>query len=126
MFKPGEIVKYSAKFCSPGEEYYIHMVKEVNPDTKKCLIVTLNSFLTLGSSEMVDFDMIQPAEKFAVILDRNTTDRKYLVTDTKAKEFFAGYDFMGSVNWTENENDAEHMEKEYAEQIAADLESAEI
>jgi len=126
MFKPGEIVKYSAKFCSPGEEYYIHMVKEVNPDTKKCLIATLNSCLTLGSSEMVDFNMIQPAEKFAVILDRNTTDRKYLVTDTETKEFFAGYDFMGSVNWTENENDAEHMEKQYAEQIAADLESAEI
>ena len=122
MFKVGDIVKYSEKFCSPGEEYYIHEVKEVNPDTGKCLIVTLNTSLSLGSSEMVDFEMITPAKKYEIIWH----NRKYLITNTSEKTFFIGYDFMGSVDWTSEVNDAFHMDKEDDPwQIVKDLEDAE-
>ena len=122
MFKVGDYVKYAPQHTSPGEEYYIHIVKEVNPDTKKCLIVTLNSVLSLGSSQMVDFDMIIPAKKYEIVYDRSVNDRKYLITDTTEKTFFVGYDFMGSVDWTEDENQAFHMDKEDDPwQVAQDL-----
>ena len=127
MFKVGDYVKYSDKFCSPGEEYFIHVVKEVNPDTGKCLIATLNSCLTLGSSEMVDFDMIIPAKKYEIVWDHNGYGGKYLITDTSEKTFFVGYDPMGSVDWTDDENQAFHMDKDDDPwQVVADLESAEI
>ena len=41
-------------------------------------------------------------------------------------EYFAGYDFMGSVNWTTDGSEAILMDLEEAEQIVSDLESAEM
>ena len=38
-------------------------------------------------------------------------------------EFFTGYDFMGSANWTTDGHDAILMDLEEAEQIADDLTS---
>jgi hypothetical protein len=40
-------------------------------------------------------------------------------------EYFTGYDFMGSANWSTNDADACLMELDEAEQIAADLEDSE-
>jgi len=40
------------------------------------------------------------------------------------KEYFAGYDFMGSVDWVQNWHDAKWMVESEACQIKADLESA--
>lgn len=126
MFKVGDLVKFTEKFSNPGEENYIHEVMEVNPDTGRILISTLNSLLTLGSSEAVTAEMIRPAAKYEVIFDRNASDRKYLVTDTTTKMFFIGYDFMGSVDWTADENQAFHMDKDDDPwQIAKDLQDAE-
>lgn len=59
MFKPGDIVRYSPKFCGPGEEKYFHLVTEVNEETGHILIVTLDTDLPLGSSERVTADMIE-------------------------------------------------------------------
>ena len=118
MFKVGEIVKYAPQYCGEGEQYYIHEVKEA--DDGHYLISTLNTMLTLGSTERVTEDMIQKASKYEVI----TWHGKYIVTDTENKKFFAGYDPMGSVIWVDNQDEAEANELEYAEQYKADLESA--
>ena len=126
MFKVGDYVKYSPQYSAPGEEYYIHIVKEINPDTGKILIVTLNSLLSLGSSQRVDSEMIIPAKKYEIVYDRNVNDRKYLITDTTEKTFFVGYDPMGSVDWTDDENQAFHMDKDDDPwQVVKDLEDAE-
>ena len=118
MFKVGEIVKYAPQYCGEGEQYYIHEVKEA--DRGRYLISTLNTMLTLGSTERVTEDMIQKASKYEVI----TWHGKYIVTDTESKKFFAGYDPMGSVIWVDNQDEAEANELEYAEQYKADLESS--
>lgn len=118
MFKVGEIVKYAPQYCGEGEQYYIHEVKEA--DDGCYLISTLNTMLTLGSTERVTEDMIQKASKYEVIAWHG----KYIVTDTESKKFFAGYDFMGSVEWVDSQDKAETNELEYAEQYKADLESA--
>jgi len=57
-FKVGDIVKYSPEFCGPGEEKYIHRIMEINEETGNILIVTLNTALTLGASEVVKAKMI--------------------------------------------------------------------
>ena len=118
MFKVGEIVKYAPQYCGEGEQYYIHEVKEA--DRGRYLISTLNTMLTLGSTQRVTEDMIQKASKYEVI----TWHGKYIVTDTESKKFFAGYDPMGSVIWVDNQDEAEANELEYAEQYKADLESS--
>ena len=75
---------------------------------------------------MVDFDMIVPAKKYEIVWDRNGYGGKYLITNTTEKTFFIGYDFMGSVNWTDDENQAFHMEKDDDPwQVVKDLEDAE-
>lgn len=58
-FAVGDLVRYSPKYCGPGEEKYIHRVIEVNDVTGLILIMTLNTSLTLGSSERVYPDMIE-------------------------------------------------------------------
>ena len=40
-------------------------------------------------------------------------------------KWFAGYDFMGSANWADSSENAARLEREEAEQIIKDLESAE-
>ena len=49
------------------------------------------------------------------------------ITDevNKPCQFFAGYDFMGSVNWTDTTDEAPVMDIDEAESIIADLDSAE-
>lgn len=66
-FKVGDIVKYNPKWCTPGEEKYIHIVREIrlNPVTNeetRCLIETLNTNLFLNPQEVVDFEMIDLCE----------------------------------------------------------------
>ena len=125
-FNVGEIVKFSEKYCGPGEEFYIHMVKESFDDSNKVLIVTLNTMLTLGSSEWVTEDMIQKAGKFEVIVYHTPSlETKYLVADTESKKIFAGYDFMGSVDWVDSMSEAVAMDLDEAEQIKNDLFAAE-
>ena len=126
MFKVGEIVKYAPGWYNDGEQYYIHMVKEVNPDTKMVLIDTLNTTLMLGSSERVHEDMIQKAKKYEVILNRSVIGRKFIITNTEDRKFFAGYDAMGSVNWVDSDLEATGLDLEEAEQIVRDLESADM
>ena len=126
MFKVGEIVKYSPRFCEAGEEMYIHQVMEVNPDTGKCLISTLNTSLTLGSSERVDEEMIVKAKKYEIIVIRDANmEQKYIITNTETKSFFAGYDFMGSIDWVQATNEAYMMDLDEAESILKDMEAAE-
>lgn len=127
MFKPGDIVKYSPKYCGPGEEYYIHEVKEVNPDTDRILISTLNTSLTLGSSSRVSSEMIKPAEKYEIIVTHDNADhqKKFVITDTENRKVFAGYDFMGSIDWTESCANAYQMDIDEAEAILTDFYNAE-
>ena len=49
----------------------------------------------------------------------------YHIRNTETGEFFGGYDFMGSVNWT-NSLCAYEMTEQEALQIKADLESADM
>lgn len=63
--KEGMIVRYAQGFCSPGEEKYLHVVKEnrVNPVTGKMtrwLIETINTTLFVNPTETVDEEMIEP------------------------------------------------------------------
>ena len=114
---------YSPQFCGEGEEYYIHMVKEA--DRGSYLISTMNTLLALGSSEWVREEMIQKARKYEMILNRKVRGRKYIITNTENRTFFAGYDSMGSVNWVDDETWATEMGLDEAKQIRSDLESAE-
>ena len=63
MFNIGDVVRYRANWCSPGEEKYIHIVKEIrlNPVTggNRYLIETINTLLTLRPTETVDECMIE-------------------------------------------------------------------
>lgn len=65
MIKEGMIVRYADGWCSPGEEKYLHIVREnrLNPVTGKMtryLIETINTGLTLNPTETVDDYMIEP------------------------------------------------------------------
>lgn len=67
MYKVGDIVRYAEKWCSPGEEKYIHIVLEIrdhsdDPQIGTCryLIRTLNSSLHyFQPTETVDEEMIE-------------------------------------------------------------------
>lgn len=66
MIKVGMIVRYAPEWRSPGEEKYLHVVKEnrLNPVTgemTRWLIETINSSLFLNPTEVVDEKMIEPA-----------------------------------------------------------------
>lgn len=58
-FEVGDLVRYAPEWRSPGEKKYIHIVREINPETGHCLIKTLNSKLLLGSTEWVTIAMIE-------------------------------------------------------------------
>ena len=65
MVKVGMIVRYAPEWRSPGEEKYLHVVKEnmLNPVTgemTRWLIETINSSLFLNPTEVVDEKMIEP------------------------------------------------------------------
>lgn len=68
MIKEGMLVRYAPEWCSPGEEKYLHIVREnrLNPVTNeptRWLIETLNSALTIfNPTEEVEECMIVPAE----------------------------------------------------------------
>lgn len=67
MIKEGMIVRYRKEWCSEGERKYLHIVREnrLNPVTGKMtrwLIETINTELTLNPTEVVDEEMIEPAE----------------------------------------------------------------
>ena len=61
----GMIVRYAPKWCSPGEEKYLHVVTEnrSNPCTgrmSRWLIKTINTSLFLPPCEEVEGEMIEP------------------------------------------------------------------
>lgn len=56
--------------------------------------------------------------------DKVTDEIRFIIQDTETKLYFAGYDFMGSVDWEKDLLDAYHMKADEAFQIKADLESA--
>lgn len=67
MIKEGMIVRFRKEWCSEGERKYLHVVREnrLNPVTGKMtrwLIETINTELTLNPTEVVDEEMIEPAE----------------------------------------------------------------
>lgn len=67
-YEVGTVVRYAPKWCSPGEEKYIHIIIEVrdhsdDKDLRACryLIETQNSKLShFKPTEMVDEEMIIP------------------------------------------------------------------
>lgn len=46
------------------------------------------------------------------------------ITNVQTGKFFGGYDFMGSVDWLDSDDDAYRMDLEEAKQIISDLEAA--
>ena len=67
MIKEGMLVKYAAKWCRPEEQHLRHIVLEnrLNPVTGKAtrwLIQTVNTNLSLPPQEVVEEEMIEPAE----------------------------------------------------------------
>ena len=125
MFKVGEIVKYAPNWCGKGEEYYIHEILEVYPNEEQCKIITLNTMLTLKPTEIVDFAMIQKAKKYEILVHYKDLEQKYFITNTEDRTTFCGYDFMGSVNWYDDDIERSvFMDLDEAEQIVKDLESS--
>ena len=64
MFKPGDIVRYSAEWSTPEERKYLHVLIEnrLNPVTGKMsrwLIRTINTSLFLAPTEVVEECMIE-------------------------------------------------------------------
>lgn len=65
-FKEKDLVKYADGWYSPGEEKYVHTIIEVRDHTDigwKChyLIGTLNTLSALGSTSVVEEEMIRLA-----------------------------------------------------------------
>lgn len=56
----GDIVRLRPEYSSPGERKYLFVVKDINPDTNRCVIVCINGATTLPSSERVGLEMIKP------------------------------------------------------------------
>lgn len=138
MFKVGDIVKYSQKFCGAGEEKYIHKILEINEETGNILIATLNTALTLGCTEVVKAEMIELIEnetkedetmsKYEISTIRSMDNEvRFVIYNKEERAFFAGYDCMGSVNWEYSQIPSEACEltaEDDPEQIVADLEAA--
>ena len=68
-------------------------------------------------------------KKYTIEKTKNTKRTWYMIYDRENKKYFAGYDFMCSVNWVENPNGNNakdcFLTEEEAEQIVKDLESME-
>lgn len=66
MIRVGSFVRYAPAYRSPGEEKYIHIVREerLNPVTggRRWLIETLNTNLFWNPTETVDECMIEEIE----------------------------------------------------------------
>lgn len=61
MFKVGDIVKYTEKWCTEAERKYRFKVLETGFCGDRIKIGCLNTLLTLGSIEVVDAEMIELA-----------------------------------------------------------------
>lgn len=61
--------------------------------------------------------------KYSTIFTSNGFAEGTIIKTSDGK-YFGGYDFMGSINWNDSTYDAVLMDQDEAEQIIADLESA--
>ena len=57
----GSIVKLKPEWCSPGEEKYRFHAYNIHEEMETVCISCINSSLTIGSSQMVGLNMIEPA-----------------------------------------------------------------
>lgn len=58
----GDIVKYADGWYTPGEEKYRLLVLESYEDVKRCLVLCINSILTIKPTETLDWEMVTPTD----------------------------------------------------------------
>ena len=59
MFKVGDVVRYADGWCTEAEKKYVFVV--VESYETRCKIKCLNSTISLGYYETVDYEMIEEA-----------------------------------------------------------------
>lgn len=60
--KDGDIVRIKREWCDyPEERKYLFVVKNLNEELQRCLIVCLNPGNSLGYSQNVDLSMLDSA-----------------------------------------------------------------
>lgn len=57
--RDGDIVSLREEFCEPGESKNLYTVTDINENTGRCLIISLNSRMPIASSESVGLEMIE-------------------------------------------------------------------
>ncbi len=62
----GDIVKYAPGWYSPGEEKYRLLVLESFADVERCRVVCLNTLLTIKPQEVLDWEMVTPANDYTL------------------------------------------------------------
>lgn len=57
----GDVVRLREGFYEKGEENYLYKVSDINENTGRCLILCINSGVTIPAAESVDVGMVEVA-----------------------------------------------------------------
>ena len=55
----GDVVKLREEFCEPNEAKNLNTVTDINENTGRCLIISLNTSMAVAPSETVGLEMIK-------------------------------------------------------------------
>ena len=55
----GDVVRLRERYCEPGEAKNLYTVTDINENTGRCLIISLNSGMAIVPSETVGLEMIE-------------------------------------------------------------------
>ena len=61
----GDVVRLRERYCEPGEAKNLYTVTDINENTGRCLIISLNSGMAIAPSETVGLEMIETVSHIA-------------------------------------------------------------
>ena len=61
----GDVVRLREEFCEPNESKNLYTVTDINENTGRCLIISLNSGMAMAPSETVGLEMIETVSHIA-------------------------------------------------------------
>ena len=63
--RDGDVVRLREEFCEPGEVKNLYTVTDINENTGRCLIISLNSGMAIAPGETVGLEMIETVSHIA-------------------------------------------------------------
>ena len=61
----GDVVRLRERYCESGEAKNLYTVTDINENTGRCLIISLNSGMAIAPSETVGLEMIETVSHIA-------------------------------------------------------------